>query len=286
MAENENAGAEAEKAPVPGSPEYDAQMADKFRSSQDPADRDAIAALGGQQDNPAGATTARPEGVPEKFWDAEKGEVRVDALLKSYTELESGKGGAEKPKPVQIDGEDKTAQEAVDKAGLNWDDLGNKLTTKGDLDAEDYAALAKAGVPENIVRDYVARVNADTERTHKEALEYGGGEEKVTALLDWAAKTLTPEEISGYNQMLSSTSWKVALDTLSARQAKAAPGGQEPNLVTVNGRLGGTTVGYNSEDEMKADMREPLYREMSPKGEQFRAQVREKVRLAAYRRKQ
>lgn len=33
-------------------------------------------------------TSARPEDVPEKFWDAEAGAVRVDALLKSYRELE------------------------------------------------------------------------------------------------------------------------------------------------------------------------------------------------------
>jgi hypothetical protein len=30
----------------------------------------------------------RPADVPEKFWDAEKGELRLDALLKSYRELE------------------------------------------------------------------------------------------------------------------------------------------------------------------------------------------------------
>ncbi|MDB5413768.1 MAG: hypothetical protein JWR10_2103 [Rubritepida sp.] len=30
----------------------------------------------------------RPAEVPEKFWDAESGELRVDALLKSYRELE------------------------------------------------------------------------------------------------------------------------------------------------------------------------------------------------------
>jgi len=31
---------------------------------------------------------ARPEDVPEKFWDAERGVLRVEALLKSYRELE------------------------------------------------------------------------------------------------------------------------------------------------------------------------------------------------------
>ncbi|MDI3306914.1 MAG: hypothetical protein QJR07_07395 [Acetobacteraceae bacterium] len=35
-----------------------------------------------------GKATARPADVPKKFWDAETGTLRVDALLKSYRELE------------------------------------------------------------------------------------------------------------------------------------------------------------------------------------------------------
>ncbi|WP_207539131.1 capsid assembly protein [Sabulicella rubraurantiaca] len=35
---------------------------------------------------PAGKT--RPDDVPEKFWDSEAGQLRVEALLKSYRELE------------------------------------------------------------------------------------------------------------------------------------------------------------------------------------------------------
>lgn len=35
-----------------------------------------------------GGAKPRPGDVPEKFWDAERGELRVDALVKSYRELE------------------------------------------------------------------------------------------------------------------------------------------------------------------------------------------------------
>ncbi|HZF78009.1 MAG TPA: hypothetical protein VE033_19490 [Acetobacteraceae bacterium] len=35
-----------------------------------------------------GDAKGRPEHVPQKFWDAEAGAVRLDALLKSYAELE------------------------------------------------------------------------------------------------------------------------------------------------------------------------------------------------------
>ena len=44
--------------------------------------------LGDERANEADATAERPAEVPEKFWDAAKGAVRVDALLKSYRELE------------------------------------------------------------------------------------------------------------------------------------------------------------------------------------------------------
>jgi len=33
-------------------------------------------------------TKSRPGDIPEKFWDSERGELRVEALLKSYRELE------------------------------------------------------------------------------------------------------------------------------------------------------------------------------------------------------
>ncbi|MCK8785218.1 hypothetical protein M0638_12565 [Roseomonas sp. NAR14] len=42
-------------------------------------------APGGQQQ---AAVTERPAGVPEKFWDPAKGELRTDALVKGYGELE------------------------------------------------------------------------------------------------------------------------------------------------------------------------------------------------------
>ncbi len=43
--------------------------------------------------------TTRPEALPEKFWDDAKGEVRLDALIKSYIELEKKLGGALRPIP-------------------------------------------------------------------------------------------------------------------------------------------------------------------------------------------
>ncbi|MDR3473419.1 MAG: hypothetical protein P4M09_17305 [Devosia sp.] len=257
-------------------------MAAKFREAQD--DQNSPLAPNDQTDTQADKPV-RPDHVPEKFWNAETGEVNVDGLLKSYAELEAGKGKkTDEVVPPQIKEGEGAAEEAVTNAGLNWDDLGSKIGTKGDIDETDYEALAKVGVPKEIVQEFIQLRKGAVDRAAKEANDYGGGTEAVAGMLDWAAKNLSQEEITGYNTMLAGPSWKVAMDTLKALQAKASPTNGEPNLVTAKGHPGGTTVGYQTEDEMHADMREPLYREMSPKGEAFRKQVSERTRLAAYRR--
>ncbi|NQU58168.1 MAG: hypothetical protein HQ513_13105 [Rhodospirillales bacterium] len=73
----------------------------------------------------------RPDDVPEKFWDQENATVRVEAMAKSYQELERKLGGAEvSPIPgsgtdyeVTIDGKpyetDADANQRVHAAGLN-----------------------------------------------------------------------------------------------------------------------------------------------------------------------
>src|SRR5690606_2101635 len=43
----------------------------------------------------AGDKPQRPDHIPEKFWDAATGAVRVEELVKSYAELEKGRA----PKP-------------------------------------------------------------------------------------------------------------------------------------------------------------------------------------------
>lgn len=66
---------------------------------------DAPADFGSQAPVPSEAPMpempTRPGHVPEKFWDAEEGSVRVDALLRSYAELERHLGSA-----VRLPGDD------------------------------------------------------------------------------------------------------------------------------------------------------------------------------------
>lgn len=57
-------------------------------------------------DRTHGTPPPRPDTVPEKFWDAELGEVRLDALLKSYRELERRLSARFAPPPFAPPGDD------------------------------------------------------------------------------------------------------------------------------------------------------------------------------------
>lgn len=60
-------------------------------------------------DDPETDKPERPEGIPDKFWDAETSQLRTDALVKSYVELEKKLGGLNgrqmpsRPEDYQID---------------------------------------------------------------------------------------------------------------------------------------------------------------------------------------
>jgi hypothetical protein len=88
----------ADTPPAPGTPEHDAKMV---------AVADARMGVPPTTPSTPAAKPTKPAGVPDKFWDAEKGEVRLADLAKSYGELETKLGQqppaakpADPPKPA------------------------------------------------------------------------------------------------------------------------------------------------------------------------------------------
>lgn len=287
-----NTGAEAQ-APAPGTPEYDAAMAAKFRDSNSVVDTSLLAAFG-TPDASAAATEAgkpvRPDNVPEKFWDAEKGTIRTDELLKSYTELEKKPAAVEKPAVADPAAAAAAAaepnaavQSAVAAAGLDMAALGAKIGRTGDIDEADYVALEKIGFDRETVAGIVAGQAAANVAALQTAYAYGGGEQATNELLQWAT-TLPDDQKAAYNDMLAGPNWKVALDTLKSLKAAANPASREPSLAAVIPAGGGSGVGYQTEGEMHAAMRDPRYFQMDPVGEAYRREVQQKVQYAAYRR--
>lgn len=278
---------EDHKDPVPGSDEYNEMMAAKFRESQEGKDQyPKVDDQDGADDDDQSTDDApkAPEGVPAKFIK-EDGTVDVEALAKSYTELEKNRG--KKPDDPPGDGEeaDSSGQEAAEKAGMDYQELTNKVVENGDLDEADYERFEKAGVPREMVQEYIALRQAQAEQNMQKAMEYGGGEEATKDLLNWASQNLSPEEIDSYNEMLGGPKWKVAMDTLKTQRSQSKKSANEPKLRTGTQSSSGSSTGYVSRDEMREDMRDPLYRDPGPKGERFRAEVQRKMQFAAWRSK-
>lgn len=71
----------------------------------------------------------RPEGISDKFWDAEKKAVRTDALVKSYAELEAAHGKLKREKSVG--GEVPEKAEDYFRDGLDLGDDVDRLTVDG-----------------------------------------------------------------------------------------------------------------------------------------------------------
>ena len=273
------ASTEATPELIPDSPEYREVMIARFRRGQDEEASPAPAAS-------EAAAPTRPDHVPEKFWNAEKGEVNVDALLKSYSELEKVRSGGEKPveeKPAAgaaptEDAATDDAQKAVESAGLDWDTLTSKVAEKGAIDETDYEALAKAGVPKQIVDNYLAMVRERADRETADAIAYAGGQETLDGLMGWAAQNLNDAEKKLYNGMLASAEWRTAIDALKAKQTATSKTAGEPDLDLLDTSIAPSSTGYRSRVEMKRDMSDPRYRS-DPR---FREEVTQKVRFATW----
>jgi hypothetical protein len=218
------------------------------------------------------AAEGRPENVPEKFWDAGNRRINVEALLKSYTELEKMKSKAADPEPKA---DEKPAVEApkADEKPTEGDekpteaspvgDLINDLASKyeaGTFGEDDFKAAEAAGFPRQMVETYFAGLKA-LEATQTLALETAaGGKDILAQAREWAAKDLSDGDLEFYNTNLGNPKTaESAVKWLVDRFKAANPG--EGRLVT-DGSPASAPSGdvFRSSAEVTAAMSDPKYR--------------------------
>lgn len=266
--------------PAPAAGPNDAALAQKFDDKQAAAAKDAAGA------NPPPAVPAekpaKPEWVPEKFWDAEKGEVKTEDMAKSYGELEkkaSGKKPADAP-AAKKDGEAATAdadaaKQVAEAAGVDFAALDTEYQTDGKLSDESYAKLAEKGIPRDRVDAYIAGVQAQSASLMKAAHDAAGGAEQFAAVQAWAAENANPADLQAYNDLVQTgdpAKIAMAVQAITAKHAEAE--GRPPSRM-VDGSGNGSVPGerYESRAQMTADMRNPLYKSDPA----FRAKVAAKL---------
>ncbi len=204
---------------------------------------------------------ARPADVPEKFWDEEAGSIRVDALLKSYRELEK-----KLSRMVSMPGEDTDEEERMrflraigvpETADEYAIEERHPLVT---LDKDVNARLHKAGFTPaqvQLVYDLAAErllpliaeaaQMFEAEREIARLREHFGGDERwqraARQLSAWGRANLSP---AVFEALSSTAAGVLALNTMMEKG--------EPTLV----RSAEPEAGL-SEEELRTMMRDPRY---------------------------
>ncbi len=228
---------------------------------------------------PVAALSERPPEIPEKFWDAEKGEPRFDALLKSYLELERKLG---RMVPLPEGEQDEAARHRLLRA-LGWPESPEEYEVEPphpwlERDPELEQRLHQAGFTRDQVQlvyelaaerlwpavaEAVAELEAERER--EKLVAHFGGEEafaRIARAVDrWAKSHLEPEV---YETLAGSRQGVLAL----VQMMRAS----EPELV---GEAEGGALAV-SEEQLVEMMRDPRYwRDRDP---EFVARVTEGFR--------
>lgn len=286
MAENEGKGGEEELTQE----QKDAASAAKYRAQAKPTAGGADgASVEGEQNK--GTPPARPDHIPEKFWDSEKGAVRVEELAKSYAELEKSRakpgakpkeGGEGEEGEGGDEGEGEGGDKPLDLAALSAtiathrEAMTDKLVAGKPLDESDYKPFEDIGFSRDDVDAFVEGQKALGQLARAEVFKETGGEEAYKDMIAWARETYNDDEVAVYDRDINSGDPAVRLNAargLAARYAQA--NGKDGKSVTRKGSERGAEM-YRSKAEMVKDMSSPEY----AKDSAFRERVAQKVRAS------
>jgi hypothetical protein len=287
--------------PVPGTPEYDKAMialadsvlpVDQREPENRPKEPEATLPVAPTKPDESGKPT-KPAEVPDKFWDADKGQVRYAEWAKSTREAEqaltrkaaednaaTAKKAAEdalaavKAKEGATPEEIAAAEAALAEASKPLPDaptpepkkvteeiqakFTEEFNTSGDLTPESRAAAAEAyGVPQSMVDAYIEGQKAVREQLRGEVFKLTDGEPGYTAMSQWAATNVPAADLEAFNASLAGSipQAHAAIRDLYSRYKASV--GTDPTLVGG----GGSTVsnGFRSQQEMVTAMSDPRY---------------------------
>lgn len=215
----------------------------------------------------------RPDNVPEKFWNAEKGEVNTEALLASYTALETKVGAPKADQSVTEGGdegvtegddttseEDEAAEKIANEAGVDVEAIEAAWLESRTIPDSELEKLAKVGVTKEMAEEFIAYREAQAERLREELTGTVGGEEAVNKMVEWAGKNYTVEKAEAFNKAVNSKDKgqiEMALKALQKDYEKA--NGRVPKLVKPTSGAASKGGVYQSLAQLHADQRDPRY---------------------------
>ncbi len=193
--------------------------------------------------------SGKPDTIPEKFWDADKGEVRVDALVKSYLELEKKMSAPSSAGSLLTIPATPEEYEVSVKDNLFEPDmeLNKRLHAKG-FSAEQVQEVYDLAVEQMVpmILDMAAEFQA--EREIERLTDYFGGEDQwrevSRQMLAFGKKNLPSQVLQGM-----SSSYEGIMALYKMMQS------EEPMTLGAKGRA----ISSNAEKDLQSMMNDPKY---------------------------
>lgn len=186
--------------------------------------------------------------------------MNEDALEKYYIDLRRDFSSKKKEERVDNTKVDETNKPKTVSSEL-WSDLDKTFTETGGITEEQYKALDKAGIPKNVVDNYINGLKAQQTSFVNELVEIAGGVEQYDAMKLWAEENYTQEEL---DIITSGTPKEVALKVKGLKAEYLASVGNNTKATSNYDRVRGTgkssSDGYATQQEWMQDRMDRRYR--------------------------
>jgi hypothetical protein len=181
----------------------------------------------------------------------------VEELERGYKELQNKLSqGRQEPDEAteeveegeaQLEPESRSAKEIygdlvgsrLEEAEIDFSDMNSRWQQSGELDADDYSQLDQAGFNKEMVDAYLAGLSyqaaKDSALTMQQVNEVKasvGGEAEYSAMIEWASKNLSKEEVEAFDSIVNTQPLStVKLATAGIYSRYTGANGREPKLI-------------------------------------------------------
>jgi len=209
-------------------------------------------------------TEAKDNPEDEKVEDKEDSEGKDDDEA----------NGKEDGKPSEdIDYSQKDESEVADAlkgVGFDYESLCQEYATTGGIGEKTRAELAKVGITNTIIDNYIVGMKAKAEQDYNEVAEVVGGREKFNEIIDWAAHNCDADELAYINSVTNKYGVKSILRDLKDRMEEKE--GKNPEYQKGSGDKPSVEM-FNSQAEMFEAIKDPKYK----KDEYYRSLIQKKI---------
>lgn len=212
-------------------------------------------------------TDDRPEWLPEKFGSPEE-------LAQAYQNLETEFHTRNQDEPQEVyegseeaqeyqEGDEVTASNVdsfLENYGLDYQKFEQEFNETGGLSDAAYQALDEAGIPSELVDNYLEGQLAMAEQIESSVYDSVGGQENYQAMTEWASDNLNEYEVDAFNHMIESGDNNLVNFAVQGLASRFMLENQdtEPNLISGSG---GQSFGsrYESVQQLTSAMSDPRY---------------------------